>query len=220
MAPDGVRLLVARHGETRDNAAGRWQGWNDSALTPKGLAQAEELARRLVGEPVAAVYASDLGRAAHTARIVAAAHGLAVELSPALRERDVGAFSGLTGPEVEARYPESLRRRAIDGVLDWSPPEGESFRRIVARTLPFLENVRVAHAGRAIVVVTHGGVVRLLAAYADGRDWAALYRRHPSNCGLSAFTLGPHGALTLERFDEHSFLEGPGAPPLSEDGAG
>ncbi len=88
------------------------------------------------------------------------------------------------------------------------------------RALPFLEGVRVAHVGRVVVIVTHGGVVRLLAAYADGRDWDGLYRRHPSNCGLSAFTLRPHGALTLERFDEHAFLEGPGAPPLSEDGAG
>jgi len=220
VAPDAVRLLVARHGETRDNASGRWQGWNDSPLTPKGVAQAEELSRRLADAPVAAVYASDLGRAAHTARIVAAHHGLAIESSPALRERNVGIFGGLTGPEVEARYPAALGRRGVDGVLDWAPPEGESFRQILARALPFLESVRLAHAGRDVAVVTHGGVIRLLAAYADGGDWAGLYRRHPANCGLSAFALRPDAALTLESFDEHAFLDTPGVPPLAEDGAG
>ena len=149
MVPDAVRLLVARHGETRDNAAGRWQGWNDSALTPQGIAQAEALARRLAGEPVAAVYASDLGRAAHTARIVAARHGLAVESSPALRERNVGIFAGLTGPEVEARYPAALSQRSVNGVLDWAPPEGESFRHMLARaTVPGECQARTRGTGR------------------------------------------------------------------------
>jgi len=220
MEPDAMRLLIVRHGDTRDNASGRWQGWNDSPLTEKGVAQAEELARRLSGEKVAAVYASDLGRAAHTARIVAAPHSLAVEHSPALRERNVGIFSGLTGPEVEIRHPEALARRTVDGVLDWAPPEGESFRQILARALPFLKKIRGVHAGRSVVVVTHGGVVRLLAAHADGRDWAGIYKRHPSNCGLSTFILRADDALTLERFDEHAFLQRPGAPPLSEGHAG
>lgn len=204
MTPDAhsVRLLVARHAETSDNAIERWQGWNDSPLTLLGVAQAEALARRLAAEPVAAIYASDLGRTAHTARIVAAPHGLTPHLTPALRERNVGVFSGLTGLEVQARYPQELARRVVDGVLDWAPPEGESFRQILARVLPCLETVRAAHCGRSIVVVTHGGVIRLLAAYAADRDWANLYKRRPSNCGLSTFTLRRDGQLTLERFDE------------------
>jgi len=224
---DSVRLLIARHGETRDNASGRWQGWNDSPLTEKGAAQAAELARRLAGERIAAVYASDLGRAAHTARLAMPHLDVASHLSPALRERNVGVFSGLTGPEVEARHADALGRRTIDGVLDWAPPEGESFRQILARALPFLESVRATHegassasSGQSVLIVTHGGVIRLLAAYATDQEWEGLYRRHPSNCGLSVFTLGPRGALTLERFDEHDFLQGPGAPPLAEDGAG
>src|SRR5579885_2963963 len=130
-----TRLLVARHGETVDNADGRWQGWGDSPLSPRGLAQARALARRLAGEPLAAVYSSDLGRAAHTARLAAAAHDLPVVELPALRERDVGLFSGLTGPEVEARHHEALARRRLDGTMDWAPPEGESFRQVLARVL-------------------------------------------------------------------------------------
>ncbi|MFI5269978.1 MAG: phosphoglycerate mutase family protein, partial [Chloroflexota bacterium] len=50
MPAESTRLLIARHGETIDNAAGRWQGWSDSPLSPLGLAQAAALARRLAAE--------------------------------------------------------------------------------------------------------------------------------------------------------------------------
>ena len=80
-------LFVARHGETLDNAAQRWQGWRDSPLSARGIAQAQALARRLASEPLAAIYSSDLGRALQTAHIVATPHGLAPCPEPALRER-------------------------------------------------------------------------------------------------------------------------------------
>ena len=218
MHTETTRLFVARHGETEDNAAGRWQGWSDSPLSPLGLAQAQALARRLAGEPLAVVYSSDSGRALHTARIAAAPHGLTPIPLAALRERDVGLFSGLTGPEVEARYPEALARRRGDGTLDWAPPEGESFRRMLARMLPALDAIAREWRGRGVLVVTHGGVIRLLAAHADGDDWTRVYERHPSNCGLSRFLWAAGRPPVMECFDEHGFQPSAlGTPPLSED---
>src|SRR5215472_10619420 len=86
-----VRILLARHGETVFNVEGRWQGQADSPLTERGRAQAAELARALGGEQIAAVYSSDLGRAADTAAEVATLHQLGVTQEPMLREIDVGA---------------------------------------------------------------------------------------------------------------------------------
>lgn len=212
----GTRLLIARHAETRDNAAGRWQGWNDSPLSERGLAQAADLARRLAREPLAAVYCSDLGRAVHTARIAAAPHNLAPSATSALRERNVGLFSGLTGAEVEGRYAPVLARRGADSVLDWSSPEGESYRQVLARVLPALDGIAAAWPGEMALVVTHGGVVRLLASYALDRDWAHTYQRHPSNCGLSHLTLSSDGRLTLHHFDERDYLDREASPPLAE----
>lgn len=214
-----TKLLVARHGETLDNAAGRWQGWSDSALSPRGLAQARGLARRLSAESIDAVYSSDLGRAVETARIATAGHTLEIVPLPALRERDVGLFSGLTGPEVEARFPESMARRRADGVLDWTPPEGESFRQMLERILPAVDELARAWSGRTVLIVTHGGVVRLLAAHALGADWDSVYTRHPSNCGLSSFRWRPESGLALERFDACEHLNDGGVAPLSEDAA-
>lgn len=208
------RLLVARHGETEDNAAERWQGWRDSALTERGIAQAQALGRRLRDEPIAAVYASDLGRALHTARV--ATDGLDLEVVPCagLRERNVGLFSGLTGEQVRAAFPETVLRR--DDVLAWAPPGGESFTEVLARVIAALEAIARRWAGRTVFVVTHGGVLRLLAARSLGDDWARVYDHHPSNCGLSEFSLDGRGSLRLVRFDEHDYLDTELIGPLRE----
>jgi broad specificity phosphatase PhoE len=210
-----TRLLIARHGETEDNAAERWQGWQDSPLTSRGTSQAEALGRRLAGEPVAAAYSSDLGRAVHTARLALSGHQLELQRTAALRERDVGAFSGLSGPQVRERYAEALERRQSDHLLDWAPPQGESFRQMLARILPFVDHVGADWPGRTVLLVTHGGVIRLLTAYTQEQDWAHVYQWHPSNCGLSEFRWH-QGALTLLRFDETAYMNGASVPPLSE----
>lgn len=211
-----TRLLVARHGETEDNAAERWQGWADSPLTARGIGQAQALGRRLVAESLGVAYSSDLGRAVETARLALASHAVELRLTEALRERDVGLFSGLTGYEVQDRYAEALALRRTDGTLDWAPPDGESFRQVLGRTLPALRAIAAEWAGQTAFIVTHGGVIRLLAAYAQGEDWEHVYTRHPSNCGLSEFHWHADGSLSLERFDDSWFLDDMRVPPLRE----
>src|SRR2546421_9043742 len=90
MVGTGVRILLARHGETVFNVEGRWQGQSDSPLTERGLAKARELSRALASEHVAAVYSSDLGPATATALEVAAPYGLGVKADRRLREIDTG----------------------------------------------------------------------------------------------------------------------------------
>jgi len=100
-----VRILLARHGETVFNVEGRWQGQADSPLTDRGRAQAAELARALADEQIAAVYSSDLGRAANTASEVASLHQLPVTTEARLREIHVGAWTGKNREEIDLDYP-------------------------------------------------------------------------------------------------------------------
>ena len=101
---------LARHGESDWNAAGRWQGHADRPLTDLGRRQAAELAERLADVRLDAVYSSDLRRARETAEPVAERQGLEVRALPALREVDVGGWSGLSRPEVARRFPEAFAR--------------------------------------------------------------------------------------------------------------
>lgn len=153
-------ILLVRHAESTWNAEGRWQGWGDPPLSDRGRAQAEALARRLEGTAPEAIVSSDLARAAETARALGAVLGVALRFDPRLRERDLGRWSGLTEDEIVARYGDELARfRTRDPEL--RPGGGESRIAFAARVAPALGEL--GRAGSRLIVVTHLGVVRLVA---------------------------------------------------------
>ncbi len=147
-----ARLLVTRHGESEWNAAGRWQGQADPPLTSRGREQAARAARAAHGL-VDRVVASDLQRAAETARIVAAHLAVEVSFAVELRERDVGPWSGLTIAEVEAGWPGWV---AAGRRPDEAEQDDAMWTRVVAGLM------RAAEPGGRAMVVAHGGVIALL----------------------------------------------------------
>ncbi|HUK63507.1 MAG TPA: histidine phosphatase family protein [Dongiaceae bacterium] len=132
-----TRLFLVRHGATVLSAEDRFAGSTDAPLSQRGRAQAGRLARRLAGEPVAAVIASPLGRALDTARILAAPHGLEVETRAELREIDHGRWETLTRREVGERYPDEMAMWEADP-FTFAPHGGESGLAVTARALPAL----------------------------------------------------------------------------------
>ena len=151
------RLLLVRHGESTWNAVSRWQGQADPPLSPFGERQAEDAAARLAEiTTITAVWASNLIRARRTGDLIAKHLGIAqVREEPRLRERDVGAWSGLTRDEIEERWPGYLAARR-------SPPDFEGDDELLARTRAGLA-VAVDGSGTGdVLVVTHGGVIRTI----------------------------------------------------------
>jgi probable phosphoglycerate mutase len=153
---DSTRILLVRHGETDWNASGRIQGHSDTPLNAAGRQQAQRVAQRLAPEPVRALYSSDLARAFETATIIGEPLGLTVVTSPRLRERQYGAWEGLTAAEIRVRYPEQFtmwRARSTD----FAPPQGETIRQLLTRALAELQTIARRHLNEMVVVVTHGG---------------------------------------------------------------
>ncbi|WP_176256705.1 histidine phosphatase family protein [Derxia lacustris] len=153
-----MKLYMARHGQTDLNAQQRFQGSSDPPLNAAGIAQAEELARRLPAG-LTRIVASPLQRARQTAEIVAASHGLPVLLMGEFRERCYGVFEGLSREDIEARYPELWARR-IARHWDDGPPGGETMRQAVDRVDAALAALRAEHAGETVLLVAHGFVAR------------------------------------------------------------
>jgi broad specificity phosphatase PhoE len=156
-------FILARHGETDWNRDGRFQGHADPPLNARGREQAHALADALAGEKIDAIYSSDLSRAHETAQIVADRLGLSVIVDPDLRERDVGQWAGLTLPEIEERFPDELRLFREEGRSVGETREALS-RRVVAAT----RRIAAAHPDGRVVVVTHGGALRMLRHAAGG----------------------------------------------------
>jgi probable phosphoglycerate mutase len=163
-------IILARHGETDWNSERRWQGHADQPLNEAGRAQARELAESLASRRIDAVYSSDLERARETARIVADRIGLPVRLNPGLREVDVGDWSGRVHSEIEEADPEGFRRWQ-DGGQGWNG--GESYEEMGERVVATVLHLAKQHAGRTILVVTHGGSIRACRATAAGIEYAA-----------------------------------------------
>jgi broad specificity phosphatase PhoE len=143
-------ILLARHGETDWNRERRWQGWADPPLNETGREQARALAEQLRDTPFDAVYSSDLRRAHETAEIVAAPHGVPVIADERLREVDVGSWSGLLHTEIEERYPDGVR------------PDGETPEQHAERVRGAVADIARANPGKRILIVTHGGSIRVL----------------------------------------------------------
>ena len=167
-------ILLARHGETDWNLDGRFQGHADPPLNRTGRAQAVDLSLELTGEELAAVYSSPLRRALETAEVVAAAHSLAPVTVDALREVDVGSWSGLTRAEVEDRFPQQYARW-LDYGQGWE--DGETYDEMAARVVPALLELAARHEGERILAVTHGGPIRAALAFAAGTTHAESRRR-------------------------------------------
>jgi broad specificity phosphatase PhoE len=180
-------LLLARHGETDWNRDGRWQGHSNTRLNESGRRQAAELAEALDGVDV--LYSSDLDRARETAEIVAARLGLEVCFDRRLRERSFGAWEGLTMEDIESRFAEPYRRwRAGES---HGAEDAEPFEAFGARVQEFLEDVLARHPDETVLVIAHGGAIRVIHALAAGLDYVRDHRAIPSiaNCVVARYAV-------------------------------
>lgn len=166
-------LHLVRHGESEWNLAGRVQGQSPAAgaLTARGLEQAARtagvLAQRHPG--ATAVFSSDLPRARQTADVLAEVLDLPVRADPRLREQNLGALEGLP-------FTSPLEGGTVQDVIDrlWREPwrrpdDGESITELYERIHAALDRYAREHAGGELILVTHGGPVRVATTTADPR---------------------------------------------------
>jgi broad specificity phosphatase PhoE len=153
-APDDVlRVYLARHGQTEWNVLGRMQGQRDIPLNEKGRAQARELARKLEGVPLDAIYSSALQRSRQTAE---ALQGRApIEALSGLNEQSLGAFEGVSKEEKDRGRRAELERRQDnpDDTLDGGESTNQHFTRVEAT----VRRIRDQHPRGSILIVGHGG---------------------------------------------------------------
>ena len=164
-------ILLARHGETADNAAGRIQGHVDPPLTARGLEQARELAERVGERGVRALYTSHLRRARETAEVVAARLDLEATVDARLAEAWMGEWEGRLKEEVSRHEAEEWAAYWRGGAFRF--PGGESLPELQARVLAALADVRAGPL--PALVVCHGGAIRAAWTGADPRGLEAFH---------------------------------------------
>ena len=202
-----MAIFLIRHGETLGNAS-RTVQLPDNPLSPRGVAQAERLARRLQAEGIAAILSSDFTRAVTTAEHLQRITGAPISSDSLLQERSFGDLRGtpyaVLGFDMFAP--------------DYAPPNGETwevFHSRVDRAWTLVQ-IAAAAAGGHLAVVTHGLVCRSLAArhliLADGQEVPVRWEN-------TALTVIDHPAPWRVRLlNCIAHLDDPATRPLSDSG--
>jgi 2,3-bisphosphoglycerate-dependent phosphoglycerate mutase len=162
-----TEFILIRHGETIWNVEGRFQGQQDSPLTPLGIAQAEAAAAHVCTCAPTALYSSDLTRTLQTAQPIADTTGLTIIHEPALRERNLGIFEGLTHAEAKIRHVAEYTRFATRDP-EYVLPAGESLAQLSRRGMGILERLAHRHPGERVAVVSHGALLTAILRHIQG----------------------------------------------------
>lgn len=139
-----------------------------SSSTPESL--------RLSGDPALdAVYCSDLQRAVKSAEIIAEPCSLIPIINTGLRERNFGAWEGLSFTEIKDKYPAEFESWTVNP-LKFSPPDGESTIEVKERVINALKDIMNKHSGDRIAIVAHGGVNRIILCHIMGTPLENIFR--------------------------------------------
>lgn len=182
-----MKIMLARHGETRWNAEGRYQGKMDIPLSETGEIQARALGERLRNVDIARAVASPLLRATLTAQLALGNdRAQQLMLDPGLQEIDHGLWEGLLAGEIGQRYPDGLRSwRERPHTLQM--PGGESLQQVLDRAWPaLLRSCEGLSHDDTLLIVAHDAVNRVLLCRILGLPLARLwtFRQAPTTLNL------------------------------------
>ena len=219
--PGPSALWLVRHGESMGNVAdarAHEAGADrldldvrdpDVELSETGEGQAEALGRWLAAldddERPTAVLSSPFRRARSTAEIAARALGLPVRVDERLRERDFGAFDGMTGVGITEQFPDEARRRQLLGKFYYRPPSGESWADVALRIRSLLATEALAHDGERLLVVAHQAVIMVFRYVLEELEEQELLdidrREQVANASFTRYDSDGEGRLVLRAFN-------------------
>ncbi|EJL94962.1 MULTISPECIES: alpha-ribazole phosphatase family protein [unclassified Pseudomonas] len=185
-----LNLDLLRHGETE--LGGGLRGSLDDALTEKGWAQMR--AAVVEGGPWQRIVSSPLQRCARFAAELGEQLDLPVQLDKDLQELHFGAWEGRSAAALMETDAEALGLFWADP-YSFTPPQGEPVSEFSSRVLAAVARLHTAYAGERILLISHGGVMRLLLAQARGLPREQLLNVEVAHGALFALKVEPGGSL-------------------------
>jgi broad specificity phosphatase PhoE len=200
----------------------------DVELSDGGRRQAEALGTWLRDLPEdqqpTTLWSSPFTRAADTAQVALQVSGLdlPIRFDERLRERDFGAFDGMTGAGIRAEYPQEAERRDLLGKFYYRPPGGESWADVALRVRSVLTTAELRHPGGRLLVVSHQAVVlvfRYVLEELTEPELLDIDKRAPiANCSVTRYEPGPDGMLQLVEANAVDHLHRADEPVTEEPG--
>ncbi len=193
-------VTMIRHGEPIEDAVGTYYGDDDVALSDRGRDQSDAVVSRLREEAFDAIWSSHLVRAMYVAERLAEPRDLTVQIDPALRERGVGVFQGLTYDEADTVFPDEARDMRQNSA-GHRLPGGENMNDLAGRVLPALRRILPADEDQHIAIAGHGGPIRIVLGHALGLPIEQLDRIKIDYCGVSTVEFRTDGEMRVIRMN-------------------
>jgi len=149
-----MKIFVIRHGKTELNEKHLINGHLEDTLIPEGIAQVEAVASS-VPKSIKHIYSSSSLRAEQTAKILSKSLDAKITLHDELKEVSFGTLEGTDWTKDVKEKHRSLQ-------YDWHAHNGESVEDVTKRLLKILETIKASNGDGEALVVTHGGIIRLL----------------------------------------------------------
>jgi broad specificity phosphatase PhoE len=161
-----MKIYAIRHGLTALNKKGVINGQIDEGLSDEGIKQAQD---SIVSLPknIEHIHVSPLLRTKQTAEIINKHLKKSLSIHDELREIHFGSFAGKAWNSIESGEELMKKHRAVK--YDYRPAGGESVEDVKERLLQFLKKIKGAHGDYEVLLVTHGGIIRMLHMLQDGK---------------------------------------------------
>lgn len=159
-----LKLYITRHGETEWNIQKRMQGWKNSNLTERGIANAKALGESLKETEFNRVYCSPLDRTKHTTELILNGRDIEVVYEENLREIHLGEVEGLNQQEANAVHSDF-------SIHFWEKPHlykaksGEDFYQVRERVVKTLDKIIAENPTGNVLIVTHGVILKTIHSY-------------------------------------------------------
>ncbi len=203
------RLLLIRHGETDWNAQGRIQGMLDVPLNAVGLQQAASAAAEIARiVDIADLVSSDLVRTRETTIPIIEATGFASRFDARIRERNFGVLQGKTYAEWRTADAEGMARYNA-GDPDYGPEGGETASGFLERCVDAVTDLVLGSKEKALILVTHGGVVSSIYRHSQGLGCASARTWSVPNASISEWRVeytNGEPIFYCDRVGDDSFL--------------
>lgn len=152
-------LFLVRHGETKWNTLGKFQGCTDIDLSDEGIMQANLLKERMENS-FDFIYSSPLKRAHDTAKIICSNMDIKPQIETSIREINFGEWEGLTIKEIKELYPENFEVWRTDELIGPIVGGDLSIKMASIRAKESILKIVTNHKGKRIVIVAHGGIIK------------------------------------------------------------
>ncbi len=199
-----TRLILIRHGETQTNVIGKIHKYFDTEeLTQSGVKQIENTAKAIKKENVNLIFCSQEKRAIRSAQIVSNKLNVPFVKVSGLEERNWGDYAGLSFQEIKTKA--GMDNMNLDERYNFIPPNGESWKETETRLLKSLNKLISENEGKTIVLITHGGSIRILIPHLLGVGREESFKYDPDNASISIFDY-INGKFTKVKYNDTSHL--------------